>query len=192
MILLIDNYDSFSYNLYQLIGSVNPDIKVIRNDEMTVEEIEALTPEYIILSPGPKRPKDAGVCIEVAKRLGKTSKILGVCLGHQSICEAFGATVSYAKELMHGKQSVAAIDNTDEIFKNLPGEITVARYHSLAALPETMPDCLRVIAKTADGEIMAVRHRALPIWGLQFHPESIMTPQGKTILENFLGGNENA
>lgn len=192
MILLIDNYDSFSYNLYQLIGSVNPDIKVIRNDEMAVEEIEALKPEYIILSPGPKRPKDAGVCIEVAKRLGKTSKILGVCLGHQSICEAFGATVSYAKELMHGKQSVAAIDNTDEIFKNLPAEITVARYHSLAALPETMPDCLKVIAQTADGEIMAVRHRELPIWGLQFHPESIMTPQGKTILENFLGGKENA
>lgn len=192
MILLIDNYDSFSYNLYQLIGSVNPDIRVIRNDEMTVEEIEALAPEYIILSPGPKRPKDAGVCIEVAKRLGKTSKILGVCLGHQSICEAFGGVVSYAKELMHGKQSVAAIDNTDEIFKNLPNEITVARYHSLAALPETMPDCLKVIAKTADGEIMAVRHKNLPIWGLQFHPESIMTPQGKTILENFLGGKQNA
>lgn len=192
MILLIDNYDSFSYNLYQLIGSVDPDIKVIRNDEMTVEEIKALAPEYIILSPGPKRPKDAGVCIEVAKKLGKTSKILGVCLGHQSICEAFGATVSYAKELMHGKQSVAAIDNTDEIFKNLPTEITVARYHSLAALPETLPDCLKVIAKTADGEIMAVRHRELPIWGLQFHPESIMTSQGKTILENFLGGKGNA
>ena len=192
MILLIDNYDSFSYNLYQLIGSVNPDIKVIRNDELTVKEIEALSPEYIILSPGPKRPKDAGVCIEVAKRLGKTSKILGVCLGHQSICEAFGATVGYAKELMHGKQSVAAIDNTDEIFKNLPEEITVARYHSLAALPETLPDRLKVIAKTADGEIMAVRHRELPIWGVQFHPESIMTLQGKTILENFLGGKENA
>ena len=192
MILLIDNYDSFSYNLYQLIGSIDPDIKVIRNDEMTVEEIKALAPKYIILSPGPKRPKDAGVCIEVAKKLGRTSKILGVCLGHQSICEAFGATVSYAKELMHGKQSVAAIDNTDEIFKNLPEKITVARYHSLAALPETMPDCLKIIAQTADGEIMAVRHRELPIWGLQFHPESIMTPQGKIILENFLGGKQNA
>lgn len=192
MILLIDNYDSFSYNLYQLIGSVDPDIKVIRNDEMTVDEIKKLKPEYIILSPGPKRPKDAGVCIEVAKQLGNTSKILGVCLGHQSICEAFGATVSYAKELMHGKQSVAEIDNTDEIFSGLPDNITVARYHSLAALPETMPECLKVIAKTADGEIMAVRHRELPIWGLQFHPESIMTPQGKTILENFLGGSKNA
>ena len=192
MILLIDNYDSFSYNLYQLIGSVDPDIRVIRNDEMTVEEIKELKPEYIILSPGPKRPKDAGVCIEVAKQLGNTSKILGVCLGHQSICEAFGATVSYAKELMHGKQSVANIDNTDEIFSGLPDNITVARYHSLAALPETMPECLQVIAKTADGEIMAVRHRELPIWGVQFHPESIMTPQGKTILENFLGGSKNA
>ncbi|MCH5317322.1 MAG: aminodeoxychorismate/anthranilate synthase component II [Eubacterium sp.] len=192
MILLIDNYDSFSYNLYQLIGSIDPDIKVIRNDEMTVEEIKALAPKYIILSPGPKRPKDAGVCIEVAKKLGRTSKILGVCLGHQSICEAFGATVSYAKELMHGKQSVAEIDNTDEIFKNLPEKITVARYHSLAALPETMPDCLKIIAQTVDGEIMAVRHRELPIWGLQFHPESIMTPQGKIILENFLGGKQNA
>lgn len=192
MILLIDNYDSFSYNLYQLIGSVNPDIRVIRNDEMTVDEIKALKPEYIILSPGPKRPEDAGVCIEVAKTLGKTSKILGVCLGHQSICKAFGATVSYAKELMHGKQSVAEIDNTDEIFSGLPDEITVARYHSLAALPETLPECLKVIARTADGEIMAVRHRELPIWGLQFHPESIMTPQGKTILENFLGGKRNA
>lgn len=192
MILLIDNYDSFSYNLYQLIGSVNPDIRVIRNDEMTVDEIKALKLEYIILSPGPKRPEDAGVCIEVAKQLGKTAKILGVCLGHQSICKAFGATVSYAKELMHGKQSVAEIDNTDEIFSGLPDEITVARYHSLAALPETLPECLKVIAKTADGEIMAVRHRELPIWGLQFHPESIMTPQGKTILENFLGGKRNA
>lgn len=188
MILLIDNYDSFSYNLYQLIGSLDPDIRVIRNDEMTVDEIEAMKPEYVILSPGPKRPKDAGVCVEVAKRLGNISKILGVCLGHQSICEAFGATVGYAKELMHGKQSRAFIDNTDEIFRGLPDEITVARYHSLAALPETMPECLKVIGKTADGEIMAVRHKTLPIWGLQFHPESIMTPDGKTILKNFLGG----
>lgn len=192
MILLIDNYDSFSYNLYQLIGSINPDIQVIRNDEMTVEEIKALRPEYIILSPGPKRPADAGVCIDVARELGGTSKILGVCLGHQSICEAFGATVSYAKELMHGKQSVAQVDNSSTLFKGLPGEITVARYHSLAALPETLPDCLKVTAQTADGEIMAVEHKTLPVYGLQFHPESIMTPDGKVILKNFLGGNENA
>lgn len=188
MILLIDNYDSFSYNLYQLIGSINPDIKVIRNDEMTVDEIEALAPEYIILSPGPKRPEDAGVCIEVAKKLGKTSKILGVCLGHQSICTAFGATVGYAKELMHGKQSVCRIDNTASIFRGLPKEIEVARYHSLAAAEDTMPDCLEIIGKTADGEIMAVKHRDMEIYGLQFHPESIMTPQGNKIISNFLGG----
>lgn len=186
MILLIDNYDSFSYNLYQLIGTVNEDIKVIRNDEMTVEEIEALAPEFIILSPGPKRPEDAGVCIEVAKRLGQKSKILGVCLGHQSICTAFGATVSYAKELMHGKQSVCEIDVASPIFRGLENKITVARYHSLAAVEETMPECLKVIAKTDDGEIMAVQHETLPIYGLQFHPESIMTPDGIKIIKNFL------
>ncbi len=208
MILLIDNYDSFSYNLYQLIGSINQeivgrgaltppynhqtDIKIIRNDEMTVDEIEALAPEYIILSPGPKRPEDAGVCIEVAKRLGTKSKILGVCLGHQSICTAFGATVGYAKELMHGKQSICKIDNTVPIFRGLPEEIEVARYHSLAADESTMPDCLEVIGKTADGEIMAVKHRDMEIYGLQFHPESIMTPQGGIIIRNFLGGQCNA
>lgn len=192
MILLIDNYDSFSYNLYQLIGSINPDIKVIRNDEMTVDEIEALSPEYIILSPGPKRPEDAGVCIEVAKRLGKKSKILGVCLGHQAICTAFGATVGYAKELMHGKQSVCEIDNSASIFKGLPDKIKVARYHSLAADENTMPPCLQIIGKTADGEIMAVKHRDMQIYGLQFHPESIMTPQGNIIISNFLGGQSNA
>ena len=192
MILLIDNYDSFSYNLYQLIGSINPDIKVIRNDEMTVDEIEELSPEFIILSPVPKAPKDAGVCIEAAKRLGGKSKILGVCLGHQSICEAYGATVSYAKQLMHGRQSICEIDNTEPIFKGLGREIKVARYHSLAALPETIPDCLKVIAKTDDGEIMAVRHREKEIYGLQFHPESILTPNGRQIIENFLGERKNA
>ncbi len=186
MILLIDNYDSFSYNLYQLIGTINPDIKVIRNDEMTVEEIEALAPEYIILSPGPKAPKDAGVCIEVAKKLAGKSKILGVCLGHQSICEAYGATVSYAKQLMHGKQSLCKIDNSSPIFKGLENEVQVARYHSLAAVESTMPDCLEIIAKTDDDEIMAVKHKDYNIYGLQFHPESIMTPDGITMLKNFL------
>lgn len=186
MILLIDNYDSFSYNLYQLIGEINTDIKVIRNDEMTVDEIKELAPEFIILSPGPKAPKDAGVCVEAAKSLGNTSKILGVCLGHQSICEAFGATVSYAKELMHGKQSLCRIDNTSPLFRGLAEEIPVARYHSLAAVESTMPDCLQIIGKTDDGEIMAVKHRDFDIYGLQFHPESIMTPDGKTILKNFL------
>ncbi len=191
MILLIDNYDSFSYNLYQLIGSINPDIKVIRNDEMTVDEIKKLKPEYIILSPGPKRPEDAGVCIDVARELGEDNKILGVCLGHQSICEAYGATVTYAKELMHGKQSVCEVDNDDVLFRGLPGKIEVARYHSLAADESTMPDCLKITAETEDGEIMAVRHRTKNIWGVQFHPESIMTPKGIKILQNFLGGQSN-
>lgn len=186
MILLIDNYDSFSYNLYQLVGTVNPDIKVIRNDELTVDEIRELAPRHIILSPGPKRPEDAGVCIDVAKSLGGVSKILGVCLGHQSICAAFGATVGYAKELMHGRQSVCKIDAGSAMFKGLGSEITVARYHSLAAVRETMPDCLRITAETDDGEIMAVEHKTLPIYGLQFHPESIMTPDGIKIIENFL------
>lgn len=191
MILLIDNYDSFSYNLYQLIGTINDDIKVIRNDEMTLEEIKALNAEYIILSPGPKRPQDAGVCIDVAKELGDNCKILGVCLGHQSICEAYGATITYAKELMHGKQSVCEVDNTDELFKGLGKNVVVARYHSLAADENTMPDCLKVIARTDDGEIMAVKHKTKNIWGVQFHPESIMTPDGMTMLKNFLGGQDN-
>lgn len=188
MILLIDNYDSFSYNLYQLIGTINPDIKVIRNDEMTVDEIRELNPEYIILSPGPKRPQDAGICIDVAKEFGVDNRVLGVCLGHQSICEAYGATVTYAKELMHGKQSVCAVDNSDELFKGMDDTITVARYHSLAADESTMPPCLKVIGRTDDGEIMAVKHRDKNIWGVQFHPESIMTPNGIEILKNFLGG----
>lgn len=186
MILLIDNYDSFSYNLYQLIGEINPDIKVIRNDEMTVAQIKQLAPEYIILSPGPKAPKDAGVCMDVAKELGGVSKILGVCLGHQSICEAFGATVSYAKELMHGKQSICTVDNDSSIFKKMDKKFPVARYHSLSAVESTMPDCLEIIGRTDDHEIMAVKHREYDIYGLQFHPESIMTPDGKTILSNFL------
>lgn len=186
MILLIDNYDSFSYNLYQLIGEIDPDIKVIRNDEMTVAQIKQLAPEYIILSPGPKAPKDAGVCIDVARELGGVSKILGVCLGHQSICEAFGATVSYARELMHGKQSICMVDNHSPIFKKLDKKIPVARYHSLSAVENTMPDCLEIIGRTDDNEIMAVKHREYDIYGLQFHPESIMTPDGKTILSNFL------
>lgn len=191
MILLIDNYDSFSYNLYQLIGSVNPDIKVIRNDEMTVDEIKALKPTHIILSPGPKRPDDAGICLQISAEMGNNEKILGVCLGHQSICQAYGATVTYAKELMHGKQSVAAVDTDDLLFKGLSEKIKVARYHSLAADPSTIPDCLKVIAKTDDGEIMAVRHKTKQIWGVQFHPESIMTPDGKKMLSNFLGEKEN-
>lgn len=187
MILLIDNYDSFSYNLYQMIGSIEPDIRVIRNDEMTAEEIAALKPSGIILSPGPGRPEDAGVTPEVAGTVSKEIPTLGVCLGHQAICQAYGATVTYASRLMHGKQSEAILDAGCPLFRDIPEREPVARYHSLAADPRTMPDCLKVVAKTAEGEIMAVMHREYPIFGVQFHPESIMTPYGKKMLENFIG-----
>lgn len=186
MILLIDNYDSFSYNLYQLVGSLNPDIRVIRNDAMTVAKIAALKPEAIVISPGPGRPEDAGVCISVIRELGKSIPILGVCLGHQAICAGYGATVSYAKELMHGKQSDTTVDTDCPIFRGCPETMPVARYHSLAAVEETMPDCLCVTARTLDGEIMAVMHRTHPVFGLQFHPESILTPNGRTLMENYL------
>mgnify|MGYP004523946687 CR=1 FL=1 len=187
MILLIDNYDSFSYNLYQLIGELEPDIRVIRNDEMTVEEIRNLKPDRIILSPGPGRPEDAGVTIEAAKTLGKETPVLGVCLGHQAICASFGATVTYAKELMHGKQSDVKFDPECVLFNGCPETARVARYHSLAADPDTIPEVLKITAKTVGlGEIMAVEHRKYPIYGVQFHPESIMTPEGRRMLANFL------
>ncbi len=186
MILLIDNYDSFSYNLYQMIGEINPKIRVIRNDEKTVDEIRAMAPERIVLSPGPGRPEDAGVCMEVAGTLGREIPLLGVCLGHQSICAAFGAGIIHAGQLMHGKQSEVTLDPEDPLFAGCPARIRVARYHSLAADRDTIPPDLIVSAKTDDGEIMAVRHRVYPIHGLQFHPESILTPEGRTILQNFL------
>lgn len=186
MILLIDNYDSFSYNLYQLIGELMPDIKVIRNDEMTIEEITDLNPEKIILSPGPGRPENAGVIMETAKSISKKIPTLGVCLGHQAICAAYGAKITYARKLMHGKQSEISFDKDCPLFKGCPENMMVARYHSLAADAATMPDCLRVTAVTKDDEIMAVKHRDYPIYGVQFHPESIMTPDGKTMLANFL------
>ena len=188
MILLIDNYDSFSYNLYQLVGSLNPDIKVIRNDRVTAEEIIAMNPRRIILSPGPGRPADAGVCIDAVKKCGGKIPILGVCLGHQAVCEAFGATVSYAKRLMHGKMSRVEIDVDTPLFKGMERVIEAARYHSLAAVEETIKEPLTVTARTVDGEIMAVQHREHPIYGVQFHPESILTPNGKQILANFLKG----
>lgn len=186
MILLIDNYDSFSYNLFQLVGSLDPDIKVIRNDAMTTGQIEELSPKAIILSPGPGKPEDAGICIEVVKKLGGRFPILGVCLGHQAICTAYGGTVSYAKELMHGKQSAAKLTGSCALFEGLPDSIPVARYHSLALLRDTLPDCLTITAQTEDGEVMAVAHKDYPVFGLQFHPESILTPDGKTILQNFI------
>ena len=187
MILLIDNYDSFSYNLVQLIGTIaKEEIRVVRNDEMTVDEVEALAPSYIILSPGPGRPADAGICEEAIQYFKGKLPILGVCLGHQAICETFGATVSYAKKLMHGKMSVTKLDNTCPIFKGMGETTEVARYHSLAAVKETIPDTLKVTAETEDGEIMAVKHTDYDIYGVQFHPESVLTPEGRTILKNFL------
>ena len=163
MIILIDNYDSFSYNLYQLIGTVNPDIKVIRNDEMSVKEIEELKPSHIILSPGPGKPSDAGICEDVVLYFKEKVSILGVCLGHQAICEAFGAVISHAKRLMHGKKSVIKLDTSCELFKGIEESAGVARYHSLA-----------------------VKHRNYDIYGVQFHPESIMTKTGTMMIENFL------
>ncbi len=190
MILLIDNYDSFAYNLFQLIGEVNPDIMVYRNDKISIDEIKTLNPEAIILSPGPGKPENAGICIEVVKEFYDKIPILGVCLGHQAICTAFGATVSYAKRLMHGKSSIIS-SNQDSIFKGLPDEITVGRYHSLSMLEETLPDSLKIISKAKDdGEIMAVRHKEFNVYGLQFHPESILTPDGLTIIRNFLEKDE--
>ena len=186
MILLIDNYDSFSYNLYQLIGEVAPDIKVSRNDRITIEEIEELNPEAIILSPGPGKPENAGICIDIVKNFHDKIPILGVCLGHQSICAAFGGRISHAKRLMHGKSSKISLDY-DFIFKGLPSEISVGRYHSLSLVEDTLPDCLEVISKSKDDrEIMAVKHKEFNVYGLQFHPESILTPDGLTIIENFI------
>lgn len=206
-ILLIDNYDSFSYNLYQYIGEIcterwgistphmadsrvmagdHYELKVIRNDEMGLKSIEDYAPTHIIISPGPGRPVDAGICEDVIRHFAGKVPILGVCLGHQAICEAFGGQIVHANRLMHGKQSAARLTDSCPLFDGLDNEIMVARYHSLAADPGTLPDCLKVCAKTDEGEIMAVEHKEYPIYGLQFHPESILTPEGKRILENFL------
>ncbi len=185
MVLIIDNYDSFSYNLYQLIGRFNEDIKVIKNDELTVQEIDDLKPSHIVLSPGPSRPINAGVCIDVVKQLKNKYPILGVCLGHQAICEAHGADITYAKEVLHGKQTEIALSQSP-LFNGLGRTLKVARYHSLAADKNTMPKELAIIATAPDKEIMAVEHTQYPLYGVQFHPESILTPQGDIIIQNFL------
>lgn len=185
MILLIDNYDSFTYNLYQYMGIFTTDIKVVRNDKITIKEIEQLNPDKIVLSPGPKSPKEAGICLDTVKYFSGKKPILGICLGHQTIGEAFGATVSYAKTIFHGKQSVIEHDGTG-IFEGINSPIKIARYHSLAIVEDTIPDCLKVTAKTEDGEIMAIEHKEYPVIGLQFHPESVYTEHGKKLIENFI------
>ncbi|MDO4343365.1 MAG: aminodeoxychorismate/anthranilate synthase component II [Eubacteriales bacterium] len=186
MILLIDNYDSFSYNLVQYIGSAEPDIKVIRNDSYGIGEIEKMHPEAIVISPGPGRPEDAGICIDVIRYFQDKTPILGVCLGHQAICCAFGGSVTYAKKLMHGKTSKAELAADCPLFEGIQSPAQVARYHSLAAPEESLPKELRVTARTADGEVMAVQHRIYPVFGVQFHPESVLTPEGLKMIQNFI------
>ena len=186
MILLVDNYDSFSYNLYQLIGSLDENIKVIRNDELTVSEVMDLGPDVIVISPGPGRPEDAGICIDLIREAAGKIPILGVCLGHQAITVAFGGVVSYADRIMHGKQSDTKIDKSCPLFKDCSDVLKVARYHSLSSVRDSLPDCLQITCETEDGVIMGIKHKEHDVYGLQFHPESILTPEGRTILRNFI------
>lgn len=185
MILLIDNYDSFSYNLVQMAGSLAEDIRVVRNDEVSVEEIGEMSPTHIILSPGAGYPKDAGICKEVIEKLQGRIPILGVCLGHQAICEVYGARIVHAKELMHGKKSLIHINRQTTLFKGMADQMEAARYHSLIAEGEKFPEVLRVTARDNNGEVMAVEHKKYPVFGVQFHPESIMTPEGEKVMRNF-------
>ncbi|MGK5018368.1 MULTISPECIES: aminodeoxychorismate/anthranilate synthase component II [unclassified Janthinobacterium] len=185
MLLMIDNYDSFTYNIVQYFGELGEDVRVYRNDEITIEQIEALNPDRICISPGPKAPKQAGISVEVLKHFAGKKPILGVCLGHQAIGEAFGGKVIRAKQVMHGKTSVIAHTGVG-VFKDIPSPFTVIRYHSLAIERASLPSCLEVTAWTDDGEIMGVRHREYDIEGVQFHPESILSEHGHALLKNFL------
>jgi len=184
MVLVIDNYDSFTYNLVQYLGELGADLRVVRNDETTLEAIAAMAPERIVISPGPGRPEDAGLSIDIIRRFGPTTPLLGVCLGHQAIGAAFGGTVGRAPTLMHGKTSMVSHDGRG-VFAGLDGPFEAGRYHSLVVQPP-VPDVLEVSAQTADGVVMGLRHREHPIHGVQFHPESVLTGAGKTILRNFL------
>lgn len=186
MFLLIDNYDSFAYNLYQLVGSFVPDIMVVRNDAVTADEVEALSPEAVFLSPGPGRPENAGVCPALVRRFAGKIPIFGVCLGMQVICEALGGRVSYAKTLMHGKVSHISLEGESVLFKGMKSGFAAARYHSLSAVEKSLPPALRVTARADDGEIMALEDIKRLVCGVQFHPESVMTPEGPAIVKNFI------
>ncbi len=191
MIVLIDNYDSFSYNVYQLAASVFDEVRVIRNDACTVEQIRQMKPQGILISPGPGKPSQAGICIELVQALYDTIPILGICLGHQAIGEAFAGKVSYARELMHGKQDTIHIIKEDPIFRHVEQAFPAARYHSLAI--QKLPECLETLAVAKDDEIMAIRHKEYPVYGFQFHPESVMTRDGLQMIHNFkkiIGGNK--
>jgi anthranilate synthase component 2 len=185
MLLMIDNYDSFTYNLVQYLGELGEDVRVYRNDEITLEQIAAMNPQRIVISPGPCTPNEAGVSVPVIRRFAGKIPLLGVCLGHQSIGHAFGGRIVHAKQLMHGKVSQIRHKNTG-VFRDLPNPLTATRYHSLVIERESLPDCLEVTAWTDDGEIMGVRHRELAVEGVQFHPESFLTERGHDLLANFL------
>lgn len=186
MILVIDNYDSFTYNLVQYIGTLNPDISVFRNDKVKIDQIEELSPECIVISPGPGIPEDAGISVDVIKHFGKTIPVMGICLGHQAISVAYGGKVVQASEIIHGKTSVINCLVPSPIFDNLPDSFTATRYHSLVAERASLPDELTVTAETSNGLIMAMEHKSLPVYGLQFHPESIITDHGMKMIQNFL------
>jgi anthranilate synthase/aminodeoxychorismate synthase-like glutamine amidotransferase len=185
MILMIDNYDSFTYNLVQYLGTLHQDVKVLRNDKVSVEEIKKMKPVKIVISPGPGRPEDAGVSLDAIRVFAGKIPILGVCLGHQAIGYVYGAKIIGAAKLMHGKTSLI-YHNRKEIFRGLPNPFEATRYHSLVVERKSLPDCLEITAETKDKEIMGLRHKQYPLWGVQFHPESILTPQGIDILANFI------
>jgi anthranilate synthase/aminodeoxychorismate synthase-like glutamine amidotransferase len=184
-VLLIDNYDSFTYNLYQYLCELGASVTVVRNDAITVEEVRAMAPQFIVISPGPGVPRDAGISVELVRALGATTPVLGVCLGHQAITEAYGGVVTRAPELMHGKASRIHHDRKG-VFEGLPSPFSAIRYHSLCAAPEAVPDTLEVTARSDSGVIMALKHREYPVYGVQFHPESILTEHGKDLLKNFI------
>jgi len=185
MLLMLDNYDSFTYNLVQYFGELGQDVAVLRNDQTTVQEIAALRPERICVSPGPCSPAEAGISVPLIQAYAGKAPILGVCLGHQSIGAAFGGKIVRARQIMHGKTSALTHTGSD-VFRDLPSPYTVIRYHSLAIERDSLPDCLEVTAQTDDGEIMGVRHRSLPVYGVQFHPESVLSEHGHALLRNFL------